>query len=253
MNDPWKLLRKELNLAGNVEPEVKLIGLTCPGELGKKGDFFPNATYNPNHYGADPYIEPSYVEAQVAQAASVSSGVEPKDVRRLNRKLIELGHHTPLEAVQFNLYVRGISKACGAQISRHRLQGHVSKSRRFQKANPEFVYPILEKVEDEKTARLVYNLFQNQFADSMDNYEWSRTSLGLSKTEARLLIPIASATERIWWINARAMRDFLKLRLPANAESEIRRLAHMLLDIVYSLTPSLFEDIYEKYGVNNND
>jgi thymidylate synthase ThyX len=75
---------------------------------------------------------------------------------------------------------------------------------------------------------------------------------GLSKTEARLVIPVSSASERIWWINARAMRDFLKLRLPADAESEIRRLAHLLLDIVYRITPSLFEDICEKYGEDNN-
>lgn len=55
-------------------------------------------------------------------------------------------------------------------------------------------------------------------------------------------IPIG-LRERVWWINARALRDFFRLRLAPDAEWEIRRIALMLYDIVIELTPSLFEDI----------
>ena len=61
-------------------------------------------------------------------------------------------------------------------------------------------------------------------------------------------MPVSVSTERQWWINARALRDFFRLRLDLAAEWEIRRLAYMLLDLVYMLTPSLFEDIYEKFN-----
>jgi thymidylate synthase (FAD) len=188
------------------------------------------------------------IEAQVALAASVSSGVDPKNAGKLNRKLIELGHLTPLEAIQFNFHVSGISKAAGAQISRHRIgQGHVSKSRRFQNAEMAYVYPLLEKVKDREQAKYIYRRFENLLDLAHLEYINLRDK-GLNKTDARLLLPVASATERTWWINARAMRDFFALRLPADAESEIRRLAYMLLDIVYNITPSLFEDIKEKYA-----
>ena len=54
----------------------------------------------------------------------------------------------------------------------------------------------------------------------------------------------------MWWkhlsINARSLRNFFHLRLTSNAEPEIRRLATILLGIVTSVTPSLFEDIYHE-------
>ncbi len=233
MIDRWKHLR--VNLYGNVEPVVSLIGITTPGQL-DGGSFKPSSAL----------IQPVSLEAQVAQAASVSTGVEPKDVLNLNQKLIQLGHHTPLEAIQYNFKVDGISKACSAQLSRHRISGHVSSSRRYQKQKEAFVYPILEKVEDEAVAETTYQILADIFKRSMLEYQRLQ-AYGLKKGDIRYLVPVASACSRIWWINARSLRNFFNLRLHESAEQEIRRLAFMLLFIVMEITPSLFLDLAHQH------
>jgi thymidylate synthase (FAD) len=167
--------------------------------------------------------------------------------KSLNRKLIDLGHLTPIESLQFNFRVSGISKACGAQISRHRIgQGHVSSSRRFQSQGVAFVYPILNYITEEKIVKETLDKLSQNNRRAYELYDDLRNSSKLHKEDARRAIPVASSQERIWWINARALRDFLRLRLPRDAEWEVRRIAVMLYNIVMEVTPSLFEDVAPK-------
>lgn len=234
--DKWRELRS--GLWANTEPEVSLVALTCPG------NFDPNDDDDDIYFRAEGInFHPEHLERIVARAASVSTGVDVKSSTALVAKLIKLGHHTPLEAIQFNFHVTGISKACGAQISRHRVgQGHVSSSRRYQEQGIQFVYPVLDSIENPDDARKIYALTQDSFKDAYFTY-MSLRKLGAKKGDARYVIPTASASERIWWINARALRDFLRLRLHPTAEAEIRRLATMIHGIVSKITPTLFEDI----------
>ena len=230
IKDPWKILRAKLCF-GNVEPSVELIAKTEP-----LGDID--------------------IEELPALSASVSYGSEIKGItaeKRLNCKLIEMGHLTPLESVSFNFHISGISKICGAQLSRHRIgQGHVSGSRRFRKQEPHFVYPLLNYIVDEGLAHTIYSIMSLSAKDSFERYSLWMPSQGVKKADARYLIPASTATERNWFINARALRDFFRLRLAPDAEWEIRRLAFLVLSIVHMVTPSLFEDIYEHYYINTN-
>lgn len=237
VDDPWKELRS--SCFGNVEPEIVLEAVTVP--LDNIGDNISKKQF----WDA--------VETLPAWSAAISYGSREKmagDVERkrsLNRKLINLGHMTPLESLQFNFRVSGISKACGAQMSRHRIgQGHVSSSRRFQSQGAAFVYPLLNYISDEKMVKDSLMKLSESNRKAYEIYENLRNSNKLRKEDARRSIPVASSQERIWWINARALRDFLRLRLPKDAEWEIRRIAAMLYNIVLEATPSLFEDIVIK-------
>ncbi len=234
VHDPWKHLRKEC--FGNQEPDVVLEAVTAPLELLKKRpeekEFWSN------------------IEALPAWSAAMSYGSReklaesPEKQISLNRKLIQLGHHTPLESIQFNFHVVGISKACGAQLSRHRIgQGHVSSSRRFQAQGMSFVYPLLGYIKNEDEAAAALKVISDINRQSFKIYEKLREESKLHKEDARRVIPVASSQERVWWVNARALRDFLRLRLPRDAEWEIRRLAIMVHNIVSQVAPSLFEDI----------
>ena len=241
MTDKWKKLRDE-GLWANVEPEVELRSMTVPVTI--EDDVYVQPVtelrFCPNYKWSK-----SGIESQVSEAAIVSTGAQVKDQDSLVRKLINMGHHTPLEAIQFNFRITGISKACGAQMSRHRVgQGHVSSSRRYQTQGIQFVYPLLENIDDEDVARRAYCVIQDSYKQAYSEYQGLR-SLGVKKGDCRYLIPTASASERIWWVNARALRDFLRLRLHPTAEAEIRRLANLLLDIVIKITPTLFEDFNE--------
>ncbi|MGO8819668.1 MAG: FAD-dependent thymidylate synthase [Desulfomonilaceae bacterium] len=237
IDDPWKELRS--SCFGNVEPEIVLEAVTVPLE------------------NLSPRIENialwETIETIPAWSAAISYGSREKmadDMERkrsLNRKLIGLGHMTPLESLQFNFRVSGISKACGAQMSRHRIgQGHVSSSRRFQAQGAAFVYPLLSYITNETDARDALMKLSDVNRKAYEIYEDLRNSNRLRKEDARRAIPVASSQERVWWINARALRDFLRLRLPKDAEWEIRRIAVMLYNLVSEATPSLFEDIVIK-------
>jgi flavin-dependent thymidylate synthase len=257
MHDPWKHLRA--NLFGNTEPEVALEGITMPIDW---QDGPPHETihgsYSDNTYG--PTVPWEQVEQLPALAAGTSYGSKEKlegDSERaikLNKNLIKMGHHTPLEAIQLNFHVSGISKACGAQVSRHRIgQGHVSASRRFQAAEPKFVYPVLDYIDNLDNAEGVLNSLSQANQDAYDCYQglregkWFRDCPVVHKEDARMILPVSYATERTWWINMRAFRDFLRLRLAPDAEWEVRRLAQMMFNLTYPLMPSLLEDIKEKF------
>jgi thymidylate synthase (FAD) len=259
IKDKWKHLRE--GLYGNVEPKVTLEAVTVPLRRGSQNDI-ESARFDPRkyHYLTKPYINTldwDSIEQLPALAAGVSYGSKEKmesDSEKaiaLNRNLIKRGHFTPLEAIQLNFHISGISKACGAQISRHRIgQGHVSASRRFKTAEPKFIYPVLDYIDNETYVEGAYSLISASNRDAYETYvdirEGKRGYCGqppLHKEDARVVLPISYATERTWWINVRALRDFFRLRLAADSEWEIRRLAWMMYDMVAPLLPSLFEDL----------
>lgn len=203
MDDPWKELRS--SCFGNVEPEIVLEAVTVPLEnmstRMEKRDLWET------------------IETIPAWSAAISYGSREKmadDLERkrsLNRKLIGLGHMTPLESLQFNFHVSGISKACGAQMSRHRIgQGHVSSSRRFQAQGAAFVYPLLSYITNEADAKEALRKLSDANKKAFEIYEDLRNSNKLHKEDARRAIPVASSQERIWWINARALRYFPALK-----------------------------------------
>lgn len=234
LDDPWKELRADL--FGNIEPEIHLVGITMP----VVHDFYMPGPEPP---------EVDECETMPAEAASISYGSFDKVSKdwdkaiRLNEKLIELDHDTPLEAVQFNFHVTGISKACGAQMSRHRIgQGHISSSRRYQKQAVAFVYPLLNYLA-ESDAKAVYATFEKCYMEAIWLYNELKDEHALSKEDRRRVIPVASAQERMWFINARALRYFLRQRLAPDAEWEIRRIAIMTYQLVSNIAPSLFCDL----------
>jgi thymidylate synthase (FAD) len=229
MQDPWFSLRQ--SNFGNEEPEVKLIAVTTP-----IGNY-------------DPEDVKGNIECMPAIAAGTSYNKESNTIeaaKALNKKLIKMGHNVPLESLQYNFLVTGLSKAAGAQWSRHRSQAHVSLSRRYTQQQPKFVYPTLDYMKNEDEVEATYLLMSGACENAYRAYKFL-IDTGAKKQDARLIMPVNVATTRNAWANTRALRDFFRLRLDPAAEPEIRRLAFMLLDIVYRATPSLFEDIAEKF------
>lgn len=220
MFDPWRLLRNKC--FGNEEVALELIAVTEP-----QGDDY------------------SEMLPAISAAVSYGSGIRSLgDAKKLNHKLIHHGHLTPLESVQFNFHISGISKICGAQLSRHRIgQGHVSASRRFRQQEMSFVYPMLDYIKDEREVARIYSAMSASNQRCFEQYLILKgNNSSLKKSDARYMIPASTASERHWWVNARALRDFFRLRLASDAEWEIKRLAVAILSIVKAVTPSLFED-----------
>jgi thymidylate synthase ThyX len=71
---------------------------------------------------------------------------------------------------------------------------------------------------------------------------------------SRLVLPVSMMTEFYWTINARALFNFLQLRLDAHAQKEIQELAQKIENIVKPLIPhtyAAFEKHILKRGIEN--
>lgn len=84
------------------------------------------------------------------------------------------------------------------------------------------------------------------FTEAMQN-AWKAYSqllaYGLKPEDARFVLPNACTTEIVVSGNFREYRNFLKLRLSPRAQWEIREAANAILDILYNIAPSCFEDL----------
>lgn len=81
-----------------------------------------------------------------------------------------------------------------------------------------------------------------------------QVSVPIHKEDARLVIPVSTATERTWWINVRALRDFFRLRLAKDAECGYRERqvgkiveTNYLGDYEWELTAEVDEDMVMNY------
>ena len=264
VKDPWKELRKDLY--GNVEPTVKLEAITMPLDFDSE-DYLPRAIPEESidHYDVAPIVDFSKIEELPAIAASTSYNSKIDSYEKavkLNKQLISKGHMTPFECVHYLIRIKGLSKAAGAQLSRYRHSGHISKSRRFVSQEPSFVYPMLGRVENKDQALIRYRSFERINKVSYEEYQYLRETqinvpvVGtgypnidlppLTKEEARGVIPVFSATGRTMWVNVRSLRHIFDERLRSDTESELRRLIWMIWDLVEPLTPSFYFDIKEE-------
>lgn len=153
--------------------------------------------------------------------------------RKLNKKMIDLGHDSTLEHSFF--FFRVIcSRACSHQIVRHRIgTGFTQRSERYVdnedisviippeiNDSPELREFFLEKVED---ANMAYNILR-------DN--------GVKKEDARFILP-RIGTELAFSMNGRALRHFIKLRNTPTAQWEIRKIAQDILKETKKIAPSI--------------
>jgi thymidylate synthase (FAD) len=227
VENKWEYLRTYL--FGNVEPRINVDAITTPLVI-RDENMWTN------------------IEMLTAIAASMSYGSTDKvnkadETIKINKNLIKLNHNTPLESIQVNFLISGISKACGAQMSHHRIgQGHISASRRFKTAEAGFIYPTLGYIEDEDVVIYELERLSRYNSESYGIYMDMKAN-GIKKEDARMVLPVSYATEIYWFTNVRALRDFFRLRLSADSEWEIRRLAWMIYDKMIVLLPSLFEGI----------
>ena len=143
-------------------------------------------------------------------------------------------------------YVTGVSKSLAGQWTRHRIGiGWTFRSTRYVKASKNlFVYPALEYIDSEDTAREIYRAYEREHRHAMDVYEEIKV-LGVRNQELRRLMPVGWSTAAYVYVNARSLRHFFELRLDGSAEWEIRRLAYLMFNDVMEKAPTLFEDFLE--------
>lgn len=229
--DRWKHLRG--NLFGNIEPHVELTAISKPT------GFYDSIE---QVFKMSSEVLPGYT-ARASHESNDMSNYE-SDIE-LNKKLLKWHHDTPFESLTYTFLVTGISKSLGGQWTRHRAGiGWTFRSTRYIDARSNnFVYPALEYIDDEQKVFCILEEYEQHHRDTVDGFEYLVDHCVVNKQEARRIMPVGFATSCYCYTNARALREFFKLRLAPHAEWEIRRLANILMKLVYTNAPSVYEDL----------
>lgn len=160
----------------------------------------------------------------------------PDKVEAFVRKLVSLGHESPMEHVCFTFAIDGISRACSHQLVRHRIGASFSqKSQRYVKEKQfDYVTPPKVAHDPELAAK-----FDRAMADMQAVYE-DLLAAGVPAEDARFVLPNAASTSLVLTMNVRSLWHFFELRCCNRAQWEIRALANAMLAEVRKVAPLLF-------------
>lgn len=180
----------------------------------------------------------------VEQCASVCYDSEPDfHSYRIANGCAKTGHMSVFEHAYFTFRVAEISRACLAQLTRHR---HFSFSVRSQRYCDESTIGCIipPTVTEEQ-----YDILMQSYSDSIDKYAFL-TSSGMAKEDARMVLPNAAETELYMSMNARALIEASHLRLCNRAQEEIRTMFGKMKKEVEQVSPEIAEMMVPKCEVN---
>lgn len=205
-------------------------------------------------------------DSSIVQAARVSYGKGTKTLhedRGLIRYLMRHKHTTPFEMVEFKFHVK-LPIFVARQWIRHRTANVNEYSGRYSEMKDEFYLPSEEQVRSQsksnKQGRSDETLSRENINEVLEStemhyeksYELYQSLLekGLARELSRMVLPVSNYTEWYWKIDLHNLFHFLRLRLDAHAQYEIRVYAEAMAEIVKSKVPLAWE-AYEDYMLNS--
>lgn len=152
--------------------------------------------------------------------------------------MVKAKHETPLEAVSFTFKIENISRACLAQLTRHRTFKFNVQSQRYVNANNfKVVMPA-----SFKGNKKLEEAFVDYCNNSIEVYNWLIKN-GAAKEDARAILPNATTCNLIVSCDLRNFRHFLGLRLCNHAQAEIRELAKQMCNLIRPHIPFVAEGV----------
>lgn len=166
-----------------------------------------------------------------SRAAGVCYGKDDKSAKRLAH-CVRAGHLSVLEHAVVTVRIEGISRACMAQLTRHRLCSFCVESQRYNKyylSGREWYVVPPEFAENHPA----------EFAEHMERcaaaYEGA-LGAGMRPEDARYLLPEATKTNLVMTCNARELFHVFDMRRAQAAQWEIRGLADAIAEAVAAVS-----------------
>ena len=176
-------------------------------------------------------------------AASVCYDSKPTERCSIVRQCIASGHMSVLEHVSFTFHIEGISRACLAQLSRHR---HISLTVRSQRYCREDNFQYVNPLPDGSYGARV---FESYMEDARANYV-DMVDAGVAPEDARAVLPNACCTELYMTANARALIEMSHLRMCNRAQEEIRTMFGKMKEEVEQVSPEIAKMMVPQCEVN---
>lgn len=186
--------------------------------------------------------EPERVIEQAGRTCYLSfDRMEADSHESFIRRLIKMGHESPLEHAYATFRLRNCSRAMTHQLVRHRLMAVSQQSQRY--VNEEgFAYVVPESM----PAEWLDDFHQDMKVIQQMYRKWRQR--GLRKEDARFVLPNACISEIVVSANFREWRHIFKLRLSSKAQWEIRDACRAMLAVLTEQAAACFDDIVEDAG-----
>lgn len=187
--------------------------------------------------------------------------------------LLDHGHFGPFEHPQATFAVKGISRSCMAQITRHRHASFDVQSMRyvaFDDVDPEDVAegelvvtpPSATDPDwigrnqkggapDEEVLEEREAIFRESVSRSVEEYQ-KLLDLGMPPEDARFVLPIGTQVNMVFSVNVRMLMHVGDMRAAADAQWEIRQMTEDVLDLAAEWCPHTFEH-YEEHMKNRKN
>ena len=165
--------------------------------------------------------------------------VDGRPSEKALRSALASGHESVAEHVAFTFMISGISRACLAQLTRHRLASYSVQSQRYVKLSAGHIEDMV--IPESIWESNLLDTAIKAITQAMDAYQML-IDAGIPAEDARYVTPQAVPTEVTMTMNGRELRHFFSLRCCNRAQWEIRELADKMLELVVRESPVLFED-----------
>ncbi len=181
-------------------------------------------------------------DVDVVNAARVSYGKFVKEISDrdtgLIKFLMEHEHTSPFEHNQFSFRVK-CPIFVARQWMRHRMNSYNEISYRYVKAALEFYIPPKWRSQDLKNKQASVGAFDDAELTAAYKSALEKTTqvyeqllqAGIGREIARGILPTCTYTQFIFTCNLHSLMNFLRLRLHAGAQYEIRRYAQAMLSL----------------------
>jgi thymidylate synthase (FAD) len=156
--------------------------------------------------------------------------------------LYHSGHHSIFEHASFSFLIENISRACSHQLVRFRIGcSFTQRSQRYTEES-DFSYSCPPSIANNRNAQEIFSHSMQQARESYHRL----TDLGISKEDARFVLPNATNTSLIMTMNYREIIHSCGLRLCNKSQWEIRSLFWRLRSIIRKTEPILAQCLYPR-------
>lgn len=180
----------------------------------------------------------------VEQVACVCYDSKPKG-GKIADSCYKSGHTSVWEFCDFTFHIKGISRACSHQLTRHRIASFAQRSQRYTSAEEDnYVIPLSIAKNDE-----IYKEYSSLLAEIKEFYS-KMVAFNIPKEDARMILPNAMETEIYVKMNGRSLMNFMQLRLCSKTQSEMRELANKMKIEVMKAAPEMNKYLVPKCEIN---